>query len=69
MCEVKNFHIMNIDVPAGVGASPLYMQLQICTLDHEEGVQMCAPTPVVHLKLYKLVHLLDFGNLHMNLLD
>ena len=47
---------MNIDVPAGVGASPLYMQLQICTLDHEEGVQMCAPTPVVHLNLYKLVY-------------
>ena len=34
---------MNIDGPAGVGASPLYTQLQICILDHEEGVEMCAP--------------------------
>ena len=51
---------MNIDGPAGVGASPLYTPLQICILDHEEGVEMCAPTPVVHLNLYKLVQLLDF---------
>ena len=33
---------MSTDVPAGVGASPLYTRLWICIFDYEEGVQMCA---------------------------
>ena len=30
---VNNFHILNIDVPAGVGAPPLNIQLQATCMD------------------------------------
>ena len=32
VCMCGNFHIMNINVPAGVGAPPLDTQLQHCVV-------------------------------------